>query len=171
MSAAAAEARRLKEQTTVERQRIKSTRSKIYSWNDKYCEKIDQRKEEERVLKSLLYEIRKRMGGEAEDPEGEELHSLEKRLAAAQNWVVPPPSVQDPMFKLTAKPTSPIGWTAGDGEPDAAHPLNVDVFVQRESVLLCLKSERCDILQLLLSVRVCNASRSDGCEGGERIVK
>ena len=125
--AAESEARRkaklvaLKEQTTVERQRIKSTRSKIYSWNDKYCEKIDQRKEEEGVLKSLLYEIRKRMGGEEEEPEGEELHSLEKRLAAAQNWVVPPPSVKDPMFKLTAKPTSPIGW---DG-PETASPMRL----------------------------------------------
>ena len=124
--AAESEARRkvilaLKEQTTVERRPGSSYQVDIYSWNDKYCEKIDQRKEEEGRAEVASIQDPQAHGREEEEPEGEELHSLEKRLAAAQNWVVPPPSVKDPMFKLTAKPTSPIGW---DG-PETASPMRL----------------------------------------------
>ena len=52
-------------------------------------------------------------------PDKDSLHSLEKRLASAQNWVVTPPSVKDAQFKVAAAPTSPIGW---DG-PEAFSPV------------------------------------------------
>ena len=52
---------------------------------------------------------------------GDEMHGLEKKLAAAQNWVVTPPSVHDQQFKVAAAPTSPIGW---DG-PETFSPIRL----------------------------------------------
>ena len=90
-----------------ERRRIRTTKSKIYSHNDKWNQQIAQRKGEEATLSALLEDIRTKVqGGE----NAESLHGLEKKLAAAQNWVVTPPSVKDAQFKVHAAPTSPIGW-------------------------------------------------------------
>jgi len=90
-----------------ERRRIANTKSKIHSHNDTWNAKIDQRKSEERQLETLLGEIRAGVSGGAP---GDELHRLEKKLAASQNWVITPPSVKDGQFTVSAAPTSPLGW-------------------------------------------------------------
>ena len=52
---------------------------------------------EEETLAALLADIRTSVEGGGSPSE---LHSLEKKLAAAQNWVVTPPSVKDQQFKV-----------------------------------------------------------------------
>ena len=67
-----------------QRRRIRQTKSKIHSWNDSWNASISGRKEEEQTLAVLLEDIRGSVqSGESRDS----LHSLEKRLAVAQNWV------------------------------------------------------------------------------------
>lgn len=89
-----------------ERARIRNTKSKIHSHNDKWNAQIDERRAQERELAALLGEIRGRVatGEAASDRDG--THGLEKRLAAAQNWLVAPPTANT-IAKGPGSPSSP----------------------------------------------------------------
>lgn len=89
-----------------ERARIRSTKSKIHSWNDNWNAQIDQRQSQERELSALLGEIRGRVATGEQHTDREGTHGLEKRLAAAQNWMVSPPTANT-IAKGPGAPGSP----------------------------------------------------------------
>lgn len=89
-----------------EKSRIRHTRSKIHSWNDGWNSQIDQRHEEEAKIAALLSDLRETII-DGEVPRGDS-HSIEKKLAQSQNWVVSPPTAK----ALLKGPTSPASPTS-----------------------------------------------------------
>ena len=99
------DAERQRQTAVYERSRIRNTKSKIHSWNDGWNAQIDQRHDEEAKLADLLADLREAVADDSA-PVRADARSIEKRIAAAQNWVVSPPTAKS-VLKGPTSPTSP----------------------------------------------------------------